>query len=89
MAHFALIDENNIVQDIIVIDNNDCGGGDFPESEKIGQEFISNELGLQGLYLQTSYNNNFRDTYAGIGYEYDSISDIFVAPVIDEGETQP
>ena len=68
MAHFAQI-ENNIVLEIIVVANENCGGGNFPESEPIGQAFIAS-LGLTGEFLQTSYNNNFRGLYAGIGYEF-------------------
>jgi len=58
MAHFAQV-QDNIVRDVIVIDNSDCGGGEFPESEPIGQEFIA-DIGIDGDWLQTSYNNNFR-----------------------------
>ena len=79
MAHFAKV-ENNIVGEIIVVANSDCGGGDFPESEPIGQAFIAS-LGLQGEWLQTSYHANFRGAYAGIGYTYDAELDEFVAPV--------
>jgi hypothetical protein len=80
MAHFAQVNENNIVSEIIVIANSDCGGGDFPESEPIGQEFISS-LGLIGEWLQTSYHANFRGAYAGIGYAYDAELDEFVPPI--------
>jgi len=65
MAHFAKI-ENNKVTNCIVIKNQDCGGGDFPDSEAIGQAFIAS-LGFDGEWLQTSYNRNFRGQYAGIG----------------------
>jgi hypothetical protein len=82
MAHFAEI-KNKVVQQIIVIDNADCGGGDFPQSESIGQAFIES-IGLAGEWLQTSYNGNFRGTYAVIGYTYDSDLDEFVAPTIEE-----
>ena len=63
MAHFAKIETGNDVSQIIVVANDDCGGGNFPESEPIGQAFIAS-LGIQGLWLQTSYNNNFRNVYA-------------------------
>jgi hypothetical protein len=79
MAHFARID-NGIVGEVIVIDNADCGGGDFPESEPIGQAFIAS-IGLTGEWRQTSYNGNFRGLYAGNGYTYDSNLDEFVTPV--------
>lgn len=82
MAHFAQI-ENGIVRDVIVIDNANCGGGDFPESEPIGQAFIAS-IWLTGEWLQTSYNGNFRGSYAGIGYTYDSDLDEFVAPPVPE-----
>lgn len=78
MAHFAKI-ENGIVQQVIVVSNNDCGGGEFPESEPIGQAFIAS-LGFDGLWLQTSYHANFRAYYAGIGYTYDADVDEFVPP---------
>jgi hypothetical protein len=69
MAHFARIDDG-MVREVIVIDNADCGGGDFPESEAIGQAFIAS-IGLEGEWRQTSYNENFRNNYAGIGYTFD------------------
>ena len=78
MAHFAQIVGDTVVQ-VIVVGNDDCGGGTFPESEPIGQEFIAS-IGLQGEWKQTSYNGNFRGRYAGIGYRYDSQLDEFVAP---------
>jgi hypothetical protein len=86
MAHFARIDDG-IVREVIVIDNADCGGGDFPESDSVGQAFIAS-IGLAGEWLQTSYNGNFRGTYAGQGFTYDSDLDEFVAPAAPEVETQ-
>ena len=80
MAHFAKINEENIVQQVIVVNNSDCGGLEFPESESIGQSFI-NSIGLIGTWKQTSYNSNFRKNYAGIGYTYDPIDDAFIAPM--------
>jgi hypothetical protein len=78
MAHFAKI-ENGIVQEVIVIDNNDCDGGEFPQSELFGQDFITS-LGLEGAWKQTSYNNNFRKMYAGKGYTFDEVNDVFISP---------
>jgi hypothetical protein len=78
MAHFARITADNIVDYVIVI-NNDDAPGDFPDSELIGQQFIAN-LGLKGIWLQTSYNNNFRGRFAGIGHTYDPAIDEFVPP---------
>ena len=78
MAHFAEIDENNVVTRVIVVSNDDCAGGDFPESDAPGAAFCHGLLG--GTWKQTSYNNNFRKRYAGIGYTYDADLDAFIAP---------
>jgi hypothetical protein len=78
MAHFAQV-INDLVVDVIVIANTDCDDLAFPESEPVGQAFIAS-LGLTGLYLQTSYNNNFRGTYAGIGYTWNGTD--FVPPTV-------
>ena len=86
MAHFAKI-QNGLVEQVIVVANSDCGGGTFPASEPVGQAFIAS-LGLEGEWKQTSYNNNFRDKYAGIGYTYDSVNDVFVAPVSPDIESE-
>jgi hypothetical protein len=71
MAHFARIDENNIVQEVLVVDNS---------VEHRGEDFLANELGLGGRWIQTSYNHNFRKQYAGYGYYYDEIKDVFIKP---------
>jgi hypothetical protein len=83
MAHFALIDDTNTVREVIVIGNDDCGGGDFPESEPIGQAFIAS-LGITGTWLQTSYHANFRGAYAGISYTYDPTTDTFNPPAASQ-----
>lgn len=70
MAHFAKISPEGVVESVVVVDNKDCGDKDFPESEAIGAAFL-NSIGLPGIYKQTSYNNNFRGTYAGIGHKFD------------------
>ena len=82
MAHFAKV-KDGVVQQVIVVANFDCGGGNFPESEPIGQAFLAS-LSLEGEWLQTSYNNNFRGIYAGSGYTYDAVNDVFVAPPVEE-----
>lgn len=86
MAHFAKI-ENDTVTSVIVVSNNDCGGGNFPESEPIGQAFIA-LLGLDGLWLQTSYHANFRGVYAGAGFTYDKQLDEFVPPKAEQTDEQ-
>jgi len=78
MAHFAQV-QDGIVRSVIVVNNSDCGGGEFPDSEPIGQAFIAS-IGIEGDWLQTSYNNNFRGTYAGQGMTYDPTLDEFVSP---------
>lgn len=65
MSHFAKIDSNNIVTEVIVAEQ------DFINSGAVGDSF---------LWIQTSYNNNFRKNFAGIGYTYDKIRDAFIPP---------
>lgn len=79
MAHFAQVNTDGSVAQVIVVSNDDCGGGSFPESETVGQSFISG-LGLAGSWKQTSYNGNFRKQYAGVGFTYDATADVFIAP---------
>ena len=69
MAHFVQLDKNNQVTEVVVVPN---------EEEHRGEEFL-HELGLEGSWVQTSYNANFRGFYAGIGDYYDQENDIFVA----------
>ena len=86
MAHFAQV-QDGIVRNVIVIDNSDCGGGEFPDSEPIGQAFIA-AIGIDGDWLQTSYNNNFRGTYAGQGMTYDPTLDEFISPQTTEAPSE-
>jgi hypothetical protein len=78
MAHFAELNEDNIVQRVIVVDNKDCLDANNVESEAVGIAFCHNLLG--GTWKQTSYNGNFRKNYAGNGYVYDSSKDAFISP---------
>lgn len=81
MANFAQIDENTgRVYQVIVISNQDCNGGTFPESEEYGQRFIRDVLKMPGLWKQTSYNSNFRQRLAGIDGTYDFNLDKFLPP---------
>jgi hypothetical protein len=82
MAHFARV-ENGVVREVIVVANSDCAGGEYPSAESAGQAFIAG-IGLAGEWRQTSYNSNFRGTYAGIGYTFDADADVFVPPVIED-----
>jgi len=78
MAHFAKID-NGVVRQVIVI-SDEVAPDPAPDNEAQGQAFITDVLGLAGEWKQTSYNGNFRGTYAGIGYTYDPDLDQFMAP---------
>jgi hypothetical protein len=89
MASFAELDENNIVLRVIGVSNEVCGEPtlDFPDTCAAGRAFIANTLKLGGVWKQTSYNSNFRGTYAGIGYIYDAVTDTFTPPESDTDET--
>lgn len=78
MAHFAELDENNVVKRVIVVDNKDTSDANGNEIESIGVAFCQKLLG--GNWKQTSYNGNIRKNYAGIGYTYHVDIDAFVAP---------
>jgi len=71
MAHFAEIDNNNIVKRVLAVSN---------DLEHRGADFLANELGLGGIWIQTSFNNNIRKQYAGIGFSYNPAADVFIAP---------
>lgn len=94
MAHFAEIDENNIVLRVSVIPD---------EEEYRGQEFLAEDLGFGGIWIQTSYNTYggihynpetnepsvdqskaYRKNYAGVGYLYDEERDAFIPPKPEE-----
>lgn len=79
MAHFAEIDENNVVIRVCVVDNTNAPG-EFPSSETLGQQFLA-DCGFAGRWLQTSYNHNFRKQYAGVGFIYEPTKDVFYNPV--------
>lgn len=78
MAHFAQLDENNVVTQVIVVDNKDTADVNGVEKEHIGAAFCEKLFG--GTWKQTSYNGNFRKNYAGIGYIYHADIDAFAAP---------
>ena len=80
MAHFAKLDQNNIVLEVNVVSNETINNLDFPASEPVGILFLSDWSGGYPLWKQTSYNANFRKNYAGIGYTYDAVLDAFIAP---------
>jgi len=78
MAHFAQLDENNLVINVIVVADDKCLDADGKESEEVGIQFCTNLLG--GRWVQTSFNHRIRGRYAGVGFKYDEELDIFIAP---------
>jgi hypothetical protein len=70
MAHFAQIENNTVVRVLVVPD----------DQEHRGQDFLANDLGLGGIWIQTSYNNRIRKQFAGVGYTYNSTADVFISP---------
>ena len=85
MAHFAQIDENNVVINVIVVSNNVLLNKDNYEGEQLGIDFCKSLYGQDTVWVQTSYNGNFRGEFAGIGFYYDSDLDVFKNhyPILD------
>jgi hypothetical protein len=93
MAHFAQLDENNVVVQVIVISNNELLTQKIVttdegfinvstvESEEKGMDFCKSLYGADTNWVQTSYNGSFRGKYAGIGDTYEN--GVFVAPVVE------
>jgi hypothetical protein len=80
MAHFAELDENNIVLRVLVVNNTDIIDEQGNESEQIGINFLKKLFGEETNWIQTSYNNKFRGRYAGIGFVYVTDQDRFMPP---------
>ena len=78
MAHFAELDENNIVLRVIVVGDDDCKDSRGNESEAVGAAFCNRLLG--GVWKQTSYTSRIRKNYAGMGFTYDEGRDAFIPP---------
>ena len=85
MAHFAQLDDNNTVTQVIVVNNEVITDTDGNEKEVLGIAFCQSLYGDNTKWLQTSYNGKFRGKFAGIGMKYDQSKDEFVV-VIPEGE---
>jgi hypothetical protein len=79
MAHFAQLDDNNVVLQVIVVHNNDCKI-DGVENEAAGIAFCQSLFGADTRWAQTSYNGSIRKNYAGIGYTFDLGRDAFIPP---------
>ena len=80
MAHFAQIDGNNVVLQVIVVGNSTIDDLPFPESEPVGVEFCRSLLGPDTNWKQTSYSASFRKNYASIDFIYDVTLDAFIPP---------
>ena len=80
MAYFAKLGTGNIVENVISINNSVITDSNGIEQEQLGVDFINKLYNTRDVWKQTSYNNNFRKNYAGIGYQYDQTRDAFIAP---------
>tara|TARA_E500000178_G_C16876783_1_gene687028 strand:+ start:687 stop:1034 length:348 start_codon:yes stop_codon:yes gene_type:complete len=74
MAHFAKLGTGNIVERVEVVSN------DIATTEQAGVDFLNNLYNTRDVWKQTSYNNNIRKNFAGIGYQYDQTRDAFISP---------
>ena len=72
MAHFAKLGVGNIIERVSVVSN------DIATTEQAGVDFLNNLYGSRDVWKQTSYNNNIRKNYAGIGMTYDEDKDAFI-----------
>jgi hypothetical protein len=79
MAHFAKIDSNNRVVYVTKVNNSILLDSEGIEQEQLGLDFLNNNI-ESATWIQTSYNNNLRKQYAGIGYLYDPLNDVFISP---------
>lgn len=80
MAFFAKLDEKNVVLGVFGVNDQELNNLSFPDSEPLGVAFLTEWSGGYTLWKQTSLEALFRKNYAGIGFEYDSILDAFIAP---------
>jgi len=80
MAHFAKLDENNVVTEVHVVNNIEMLASDGSESEVMGIAFLIRWSGGYSNWKQTSYNAKIRKNYAGIGFTYDQTRDAFIPP---------
>lgn len=78
MAYFAELDENDIVIRVVKIENQENINDDGEEDENVGITFLKNLYGHNGIWIQTSYNSNFRKNYASVGCKYERDNDAFI-----------
>lgn len=80
MAHFARLDENNVVLEVLLVDNDHLIDENIVEREELGVAFLKNLFGEDRTWIQTSYNHNFRKRFAGPLSVYIPETDIFAEP---------
>jgi hypothetical protein len=80
MAHFAKLNQNNVVVEVNVVSNDTINNLPFPDSEPFGVLFLTEWSGGYPLWKQTSYNANFRKNFAGVGFTYSVELDAFISP---------
>jgi hypothetical protein len=80
MAYFAKLGTGNIVEQVISINNSVITDSNGIEQEQLGVDFINKLYNTRDVWKQTSYNNNIRKNYAGIGFQYDQTRDAFISP---------
>ena len=80
MAHFAKLNIDNTIEQVLVVNNSDIIDSNGIENEEIGIGFLKKLFGANTIWKQTSYNGNFRKNYAGIGYTYEEQRDAFIPP---------
>ena len=80
MAYFAKLGTGNIIETVISINNSVITDSNGIEQEQLGVDFINKLYNTRDVWKQTSYNNNFRKNFAGIGYSYDQSRDAFIPP---------
>ena len=80
MAYFAKLGTGNIVEQVISINNSVITDANGVEQEQLGNDFINKLYNTRDVWKQTSYNNNIRKNFAGIGYHYDQARDAFIEP---------
>jgi hypothetical protein len=84
MAHYAYV-VDGVVQNVLVLANPVITDENGVEQEALGQQFLANLYDLVAEnFIQCSYNANFRGVYPGVGYGYDSVADVFVAPEVPD-----
>jgi hypothetical protein len=80
MAYFAKLGTGNIIEQVISINNSVITDSNGIEQEQLGVDFINKLYNTRDVWKQTSYNNNIRKNFAGIGYQYDQTRDAFISP---------